>query len=200
MYVLLSLSFSQHLYGRKLIRPRTVDPNSDKPISAASFAALADGQKPRFHTLFHIKDAINRIPCPDLYQSLATNIHKIGGDRFFHSHGPIDPLPSIKALGLPETLQQAKTFEECIKPYQDAVGKLQSVDLQKLMSDTATPAQSAIQLMNSKPRSTTKPIPTSTSMKSIQSQHQLITILSPGGVRLRRQGRRNRWRGRRCLV
>lgn len=70
-----------------------------------------------------------------MYKSLSTNIYRTADDRMFHCHGSLDPEPTMKALKVPESMPEGSSLEDCLKPYMEAVGKLQSQDIQKLMSD-----------------------------------------------------------------
>ena len=70
-----------------------------------------------------------------MYKSLSTNIYRTADDRMFHCHGSLDPEPTMKALKVPKSMPEGSNLEDCLKPYTEAVSKLKSLEIQKLMSD-----------------------------------------------------------------
>lgn len=69
-----------------------------------------------------------------LYRASATNIYRCADGRYFHLHGSMNPAPTQDSLKLPHDMD-ASTHEESWKPYIDAVGKLDSHEMQRLASD-----------------------------------------------------------------
>lgn len=101
----------------------------------SSSMLIADG-KETFDAMFRTSNIPVNFPTRDLHQGLATNIYKTTDNRFFHTHGSLDADPTITALGLPPFRNPPpKSLEEGIAPYIEAVGKLKSDEIQKLMSD-----------------------------------------------------------------
>lgn len=71
----------------------------------------------------------------ELHRQLATNIYKTADGRFFHSHGSMDPEPTLTALGLPTHGEEGVTYDGVIKRIQSVVEKHQSADIDHLMNE-----------------------------------------------------------------
>ncbi|KAF3032665.1 hypothetical protein E8E12_004090 [Didymella heteroderae] len=69
-----------------------------------------------------------------VYRASATNIYRCADGRYFHLHGSMNPEPTQDSLKLPHEMN-ATTHEEAWKPYVDAVGKIDSQEMQRLASD-----------------------------------------------------------------
>jgi hypothetical protein len=68
------------------------------------------------------------------HRASATNIYRCKDGRYFHLHGSMNPEPTQDSLGLPHELD-ADSMEQSWKPYMDAVGELDSAEMQRLASD-----------------------------------------------------------------
>lgn len=69
-----------------------------------------------------------------LYRSLATNIYRCKDGKFFNLHASLDPAPTMDCIGLPYEMDVAG-FEQGVRPYEEAVAKIDSAELQRLNSD-----------------------------------------------------------------
>ena len=70
------------------------------------------------------------------YRTSATNIYRCKDGRYFHLHGSMNADPTIKSVGLPtEPSTQYATPEESYQPFIEAVGKLNSDEMQHLATD-----------------------------------------------------------------
>ena len=82
----------------------------------------------------YFKDRDLHKQASSFHRASATNIYRCKDGRYFHLHGSMNPEPTQDSLGLPHELD-AKSVEESWKPYMDAVGKLDSAEIQRLASD-----------------------------------------------------------------
>lgn len=80
-------------------------------------------------------------PSGDIYRShatlhrrLATNIYRCKDGRYFNLHGDMNPDPALECIGLPAKME-TESFEEGVERYEDAVGKMESGELQRLCTD-----------------------------------------------------------------
>lgn len=55
-----------------------------------------------------------------LYRGALTSIYRTKDDRFFHTHGLMNPDPMLKALGLPHDIS-FETMDEVVAPIQEVV-------------------------------------------------------------------------------
>lgn len=69
-----------------------------------------------------------------LYRSLSTNIYKCADGRYFNFHASMNPEPTLESLGLPHDMEVAN-FEDGVKPFMEAAGKIDSREMQRLNSD-----------------------------------------------------------------
>lgn len=106
----------------------TIDPGGEN----ISFGVLEDPKKKAaFEKYFKNCDLY---PANSLYRKAATNIYKTKDGRYFHLHGSMNPEPTQESLGLP-TDQEASSYDEAWKPYQEKVGQIDSEEMQRLASD-----------------------------------------------------------------
>jgi hypothetical protein len=102
-----------------------------EPLSVASFGN-ADGIQ-RFAKYFRDCD-IHSKGHTGMYRTMATNIYKTKDDRYFHLHGSMNPEPSQSAVGVPHSIEGA-SFEDSIAHYVEAVGKINSKELDHRVAD-----------------------------------------------------------------
>lgn len=69
-----------------------------------------------------------------LHRSLATNIYRCKDGRYFNIHSDMNPDPCLDAVGLPREAETA-SFDEGVERFQDAVGKIDSEELQRRFAD-----------------------------------------------------------------
>ncbi|KAH8810994.1 alpha-methylacyl-CoA racemase [Xylogone sp. PMI_703] len=69
-----------------------------------------------------------------LHRRLITNIYKTNDGRYYHTHGGINPDPSLDSLGLPHD-HDVNDYYEAIKPFTEKVSLINSADLDKLEND-----------------------------------------------------------------
>jgi hypothetical protein len=69
-----------------------------------------------------------------LHRSLATNIYRCKDGKYFNIHGDMNPDPVLDAVGLPHDVETS-SLEEGIERFEQAVGKIDSEDLQKRVTD-----------------------------------------------------------------
>jgi hypothetical protein len=82
----------------------------------------------------YFKDTDLHRQASSFHRASATNIYRCKDGRYFHLHGSMNPEPTQDSLGLPHELG-ADSVEESWKPYMDAVGELDSAEMQRLASD-----------------------------------------------------------------
>jgi hypothetical protein len=82
----------------------------------------------------YFKDTDLHKQASSFHRASATNIYRCKDGRYFHLHGSMNPEPTQDSLGLPHELG-ADSVEESWKPYMDAVGDLDSAEMQRLASD-----------------------------------------------------------------
>lgn len=108
----------------------TIDPDG-KPITLASFGN-PEAMK-RFTTMFKHTDIYGMQT--GLHRTNATNIYRTRDGRFFHTHGSLNPSPTLDMLGLPHHDESPKTQDEAIKPFVEKVASMDSAELQSLAAD-----------------------------------------------------------------
>ena len=69
-----------------------------------------------------------------LYRRLATGIYQCRDGKFFNLHGSMDARPTLDSIGLPRDID-VEGFDEGVKVIQDAVGEIDSEELQHRCSD-----------------------------------------------------------------
>lgn len=106
-----------------------IDPHGT-PLSTATFM-VGEG-KARFDKMMRNCDIYNSVG--DIYRTLATNIYKTKDGRFFHLHSSLNPAPTMDAIGVPHT-SNAKTFEDAVATFIEAVGKIDSQEMQRLATN-----------------------------------------------------------------
>lgn len=70
-----------------------------------------------------------------LHRTLATNIYKTKDGRYYHTHGSLNPEPTLNALGLPMQGQDGDTYDSVVERIQGVVAKHESAELDKLMNE-----------------------------------------------------------------
>ncbi|KAK5168145.1 uncharacterized protein LTR77_006713 [Saxophila tyrrhenica] len=70
-----------------------------------------------------------------LHRTLATNIYKTKDGRFYHTHGSLNPEPTLTALGLPMDGEEGETYDSAVERIQAAVLKHDSAELDQLMNE-----------------------------------------------------------------
>lgn len=103
----------------------TIDPDGEA-------IGYATEDKSSYHKFFKNTDLHGQTS--SLHRASATNIYRCADGRYFHVHGSMNPEPTQDSLGLPHERDTA-SIEESWKPYMDAVGKLDSKEMQRLASD-----------------------------------------------------------------
>lgn len=103
----------------------TIDPDGEA-------IGYATEDKSSYHKFFKNTDLHRQTS--SLHRASATNIYRCADGRYFHVHGSMNPEPTQDSLGLPHERDTA-SIEESWKPYMDAVGKLDSKEMQRLASD-----------------------------------------------------------------
>ncbi|KAF3040578.1 hypothetical protein E8E11_004069 [Didymella keratinophila] len=102
-----------------------IDPNGE---SISSFTQ----DRTSYNELFKNTDSHNMTST--LYRASATNIYRCADGRYFHLHGSMNPAPTQDSLGLPHDMDLS-THESAWKPYADAVGAVDSDDMQRRASE-----------------------------------------------------------------
>lgn len=69
-----------------------------------------------------------------LHRKLATGIYQCSDGKFFNLHGSMNSDPTLDSIGLPHDLDIG-SFDEGVKIFQDAVGKIPSEELQHRCTD-----------------------------------------------------------------
>ncbi|KAJ4407799.1 hypothetical protein N0V91_003769 [Didymella pomorum] len=103
----------------------TIDPDGD---NISSFTQDRTGYNKYF------KDTDLHAMTSTIYRAQATNIYRCANGRYFHLHGSMNPAPTQDSLGLPHDMD-VSTQEEAWKPYSDAVGAINSDEMQRLASE-----------------------------------------------------------------
>ncbi|KAH6988324.1 putative alpha methylacyl-CoA racemase [Ilyonectria sp. MPI-CAGE-AT-0026] len=107
-----------------------IDPQKERPTDPSWI--LEQSPKAKVDEVFGDNDPSGSLK--SLYRMLATNIYKTKDERYFHLHASLDVGPSLKALGLPQDAK-ARTVEEAVAPYAEAVGRYTSEEIDKLIND-----------------------------------------------------------------
>ncbi|CAJ2506106.1 Uu.00g002360.m01.CDS01 [Anthostomella pinea] len=109
-----------------------IDPMGQSPLTLASFADPKAVK--RFNTMFKSTDIHGWQT--GLHRTNATNIYRTKDHRFFHTHGSLNPEPTLDMLGLPHrTEEEPQSWDEAIKPFVAKVGSMDSAELQSLAAD-----------------------------------------------------------------
>lgn len=82
----------------------------------------------------YFKDTDLHKQASNFHRASATNIYRYKDERYFHLHGSMNPESTQDSLGLPRE-SVADSVEESWKPYTDAVGELDSAEMQRSASD-----------------------------------------------------------------
>ena len=105
----------------------TLDPSGPEPIpfgSPLAFKKLAayipDTDKHRMNASYH--------------RAATTNIYRCADGKWFHLHASMNPDPTLDAIGLPHDMDAA-SVEDAWIPFKEKVSKLDSVELQSLVTD-----------------------------------------------------------------
>lgn len=69
-----------------------------------------------------------------LHRRLATGIYQCKDGRYFNLHGSMNPDPTLDSIGLPYD-RDVQSFDEGVQIFEDAVGKLDSEEMQHRCSD-----------------------------------------------------------------
>ncbi|KIX06703.1 uncharacterized protein Z518_04679 [Rhinocladiella mackenziei CBS 650.93] len=107
----------------------TIDPEGDN-LNAGSI--LHPESRKKLEAFF--PDCDKHRSNSSLHRMAATNIYRCKDGRYFHLHGSMNPDPVLKSIGLPLDAP-AKTHEEAISPFIDAISNTDSKDLQHLETD-----------------------------------------------------------------
>ncbi|KAL6817577.1 putative L-carnitine dehydratase [Trichoderma camerunense] len=71
------------------------------------------------------------------HRNLATNIYKCADGRFFQAHGSLNPTPVLLNVGLKaEADEDTNVYEDAVKPFNEAFGKIDSQTLQQITDET----------------------------------------------------------------
>lgn len=70
-----------------------------------------------------------------LHRTLATNIYKTKDGRFYHTHGSLNPEPTLTALGLSMDGEESEEYDAVAERIQAAVVKHDSASLDELMNE-----------------------------------------------------------------
>lgn len=71
------------------------------------------------------------------HRNLATNIYKCADGRFFQAHGSLNPTPMLLNVGLKaEADEDTNVYEDAVKPFTEAFGKIDSQTLQQITDET----------------------------------------------------------------
>ncbi|RFU80005.1 transferase family III [Trichoderma arundinaceum] len=99
-------------------------------VDLTPFTATSD---PEYLKAFPNKWDLHRFNV-GLHRRLITNIYKTKDGRYYHTHGSINPDPSLDSLGLPHD-REVKDYDEALKPFVDKVSLIDSVTLDDLEND-----------------------------------------------------------------
>lgn len=69
------------------------------------------------------------------HRALATNIYKTKDGRFYHTHGSMNPDPTLTALGLPPDGEESDTYNSVVERIQEKVSQFDSATLDELMNE-----------------------------------------------------------------
>ena len=70
-----------------------------------------------------------------LHRTLATNIYKTRDGRFYHTHGSLNPEPTLTALQLPMSGEDGDTYDTVVERIQAKVATHDSAELDVLMNE-----------------------------------------------------------------
>lgn len=70
-----------------------------------------------------------------LHRTLVTNIYRTKDGRYYHTHGSMNPEPSLKALGAPLEGGQGQSYEKITENFQSLVEKFDAENLDKIMNE-----------------------------------------------------------------
>ncbi|KAF6823405.1 putative alpha methylacyl-CoA racemase [Colletotrichum plurivorum] len=70
-----------------------------------------------------------------LHRQLTTNIYKTKDERYYQTHGGINPDPLLKALGLPSDGEGIDTYDSVVERFKKVVEQHNYDDLDKLIND-----------------------------------------------------------------
>ncbi|PNP53891.1 hypothetical protein THARTR1_05708 [Trichoderma harzianum] len=100
-----------------------ISPNSLRQANANLFKYFPSCDKHRMNASTH--------------RNLATNIYKCADGRFFQAHGSLDPTPTLLNVGLKaEADEDTTVYEDAVKPFNEAFGKIDSQTLQQITDET----------------------------------------------------------------
>ncbi|KAI1394473.1 CoA-transferase family III domain-containing protein [Hypoxylon trugodes] len=101
---------------------------------------LEDGKEVPIH--FAAKKTFELFPSRDLHRShasfhrsLATNIYRTKDGRYYHTHGSMNPEPTLTALGLSLEGNPDDTYDSAVERIQGAVTKFDSATLDERMNE-----------------------------------------------------------------
>jgi crotonobetainyl-CoA:carnitine CoA-transferase CaiB-like acyl-CoA transferase len=86
-------------------------------------------------TKYGIKNTDLHHSTASLQRALATNIYKTKDGRFYHTHGSMNPEPTLTALDAPLEGGPDEKYEDVAARFQEVVSKLDSTELDSLMND-----------------------------------------------------------------
>jgi crotonobetainyl-CoA:carnitine CoA-transferase CaiB-like acyl-CoA transferase len=70
-----------------------------------------------------------------LHRTLATNIYETKDGRYYHTHGSLNPEPTLTALDLPMDGEEGETYDSAVEKIQAAVKTHDSASLDQLMNE-----------------------------------------------------------------
>lgn len=105
----------------------TLDPSGPEPMSFGS--PLASKKLATY-----IPDTDKHRVAASYHRAAATNIYRCADGKWFHLHGSMNPDPTLDSIGLPHDMDAASVEDSWI-PFKEKISKLDSVELQSLVTD-----------------------------------------------------------------